>query len=140
MSRYVLSTATANMKFHEYTQASPGSPHTPVRTVLIRGGANSPSMDSGFGEQSKTDEGVPLWTPSGVITPISDEQAEMLMRNETFKRGVEGGFFKILDKDPGDSHKKVKQITSDMEGRDGAAPLTQATFASKVKISTEKPE
>lgn len=138
MSKYVLSTATCSQRYVDYRIGANGGVHSSIREVLIRGGANSPSEKSGFGEMTRTDAGAPLWTPQGVVTTISDEDAEFLSTHEGFQAAVKKGFYVVMDKDPGDSHKKLSAIVeSDMSKRDGSAPLNKEVLTSQVKVTTK---
>lgn len=138
MSKYVLSTATCGQRYVDYRLGANGGVHSAVREVLIRGGANSPSEKSGFGDMTHTEAGAPLWTPQGVVTTITDEDAEFLSTHEGFQAAVAAGFYVVMDKDPGDSHKKIKTVVeSDMSKRDGSAPLNKEVLKSQVKVSTK---
>lgn len=138
MSKFVLSTATCGQRFTEYRLGENGGVHAVLREVLIRGGANSPSDKSGFGEMSHTDGGAPLWTPHGVVTKVSDEDAAFLAKHEGFQAAVKKGFYVVMDTDPGDSHKKIAAVVqSDMSKRDGSAPLNKEVLKTQVKVSTK---
>lgn len=138
MSKYVLSTATCSQRFVEYAKgAGSGGLNVSVREITIRGGANSPSLTSGFGDLSQTGEGQPLWTPQGVVTKVTDDEAEFLRSHEGFIAAEKRGFYSILDSDPGDSHKKIADLTDDMTKRDKSAPLTPATAKLAVKVTSE---
>lgn len=139
MTKYVLSTATASTKFQGFGNTPPGGVHTVVREVLVHGGANLASIKSGFGEMSQDDQGVPMWTPKGVVTPVTDDDAQFLAAHPTFQIGVNAGFYAILDNDPGHDHKKVARVAAaELNERDGSAPLTGETIKNKVKVSTSK--
>ena len=105
--------------------------------VTIKGGAGLPSTTGGFGEVSKDAEGAPMWTPSGMVTPISDAQYDAIKDHAVFKRHVEKGFIKVLNKDISDSHKEVQKQVQTMQQRDGFAQLNKDTIGqhTKVKIS-----
>ena len=139
MSKYVLSTATDSVKFQDHMMASESSGMlTVIRSVMVHGGANLKSSKSGYGDMVNTDEGIPLWTPAGVITTIKDEDVEFLKNHRVFKIGMDAGFYQILDSHPGNDHNKIKAIVaSDMTKKDGAAPLTGEKLA-KVKITAGK--
>lgn len=139
MSKYILSTATCSQRFHDYlASVQPGGVNTSERSVLVKGGANSTSLTSGFGELTSTEEGTPLWTPNGVVTTVSDEDAAWLELHEGFQAAVERGFYKILAKDPGQDHAKIKKIVeADMTPRDPAAPMTSETAKTQVKVTTK---
>jgi len=137
--KYVISTSSVSTKFIEYHPCVAGGIQTPKRHVIVHGGANIASVKSAYGEMGADDQGIPMWTPQGVVTSITDEQAKFLASHDVFKAGVVGGFYKILDTDPGQDHKKVKALAAaDMTARDGSAPLTADTLKSRVKITTVK--
>lgn len=141
MTKYVLSTATCGQKFVQYQPAvSPGGLNVPLRHVIIHGGANSASTTSGFGELTNTEDGIPLWTPAGVVTKVSDEDAALLEGNEAFCRARDLGFFQIMDTNPGDSHNKIKKLAAEMTPRDVSAPLTSETLKGAVKVTTKLKE
>ena len=134
---FVLSTATCSQKFVEYTQATPGGVHTPIRHVLIKGGANTASGKSGWGDISETSEGKPLWTPSGVVTKVTEEQVKFLESQPTFQRAVAKGYYKVLADNPGDSHAQVKKVVeAELTGRDSSAPMTPESAQTQIKVTT----
>lgn len=137
MSKYILSTATCSQRFVNYHLGANGGVHSVLHEVLIKGGANSPSSTSGFGDLGNTESGQPLWTPQGVLTTVSDEDAAFLAGHEGFQAAVKRGFYTVMDTDPGDSHAKLKKIVeSDMTKKDGSAPLDSTSLKSVVKVTT----
>ena len=137
MSKYILSTATCSQRFVDYHLGKNGGVHSVIREVLVKGGANSPSSTSGFGDMGSTEEGQPLWTPQGVLTTVSDEDAAFLETHEGFQAAVKRGFYTVMGANPGDSHSNLKKIVeSDMTKKDNSAPLTAATLKGAVKITT----
>ncbi|WVR18069.1 hypothetical protein JXVLWARM_CDS_0018 [Burkholderia phage Bm1] len=130
---YILSTMTDNVSYNVYDKTS----DLPVvrKQVTIMGGANKASMNSGFGDMEKNSEGIPLWTPAGMVTPLSQENYDAIKDNAVFKRHLERRFLKILDKDPGKDHDKVSALVQTMVPRDNAAPLNPATL--KQQLSRE---
>jgi hypothetical protein len=107
--KYVYSTSSTNFAYGGYSKAPKGSLPTIERRIVIRGGSNV--MNANF------------MTPIGVMTKVSDEEAEYLMADKHFLRHMEAGFVKISDKnhDP-------EAVAADMESRDKSAPLTPADF------------
>ncbi len=140
MTKFVLSTATASTKFQKNGETPPGGVHTIIRHVMVHGGSNLASIKSGYGDMSQDDQGVPMWTPRGVVTRVSDEDAAFLEAHPTFQIGVKAGFYSIMDNDPGTDHKKIAKIVAagELNDRDGSAPLTSAVLANKVKVSAVK--
>jgi hypothetical protein len=107
-------------------------------SVLIKGGAGLPSITSGFGETSKDVDGVPMWTPDGVITPLSDERYETLKEHPLFKGHIEKGLIKVINKDITGNHREVQKQVATMEKRDGFAQLTPATVGQHTKVKISK--
>lgn len=137
MSKYILSTATCSQRFVDYHLGKNGGVHSVIREVLVKGGANSPSATSGFGDLGNTEGGQPLWTPQGVLTTVSDEDAEFLSKHEGFQNAVKRGFYTVMDSNPGDSHSNLKKIVeSDMVKKDNSAPLNKETLKGVVKVTT----
>lgn len=138
MTKYVLSTATCSQRIVSYLPGnSQSGVNTIDRSVRIKGGANAASSSSGFGDMTHTPEGQPLWTPRGVVTEVSDEDAAFLESHPTFIDGVKAGFFQMMDKGVGTNHDKVKKLATGMTERDLSAPLTSATLKSQVKVTTK---
>jgi DNA-nicking Smr family endonuclease len=87
-------------------EMSPAGMQVPVKEVIINGGANIANKS--------------LFTPYGVVTSISDEEAELLQNNYVFKRQQEAGFIRIEKKEQ-DPEKVVS--ANGMTERDASAPL-----------------
>lgn len=140
MSKYVLSTATCTQHFPEYApNAGQSGINTAIRTVTVKGGANSASSVSGFGDLSHTTEGQPLWTPRGVVTEVTDEEAAFLLSCPQFIVGQKAGFYQIMEKGA-HNHDTVKKLAKNMTSRDRSAPLTVETLKSQVKVTTKLEE
>jgi hypothetical protein len=125
MTKFVLCTASNDLQYADYDNSQDVS--RLLRQVVIRGKANIPSSNSGYGVQtSDPDSGLPIWTAQGMITSIKDETAEWLKDNWLFKREAAAGIVKILNDNPGNNHDIVAKIVqSDMLARDKSAPMTQ---------------
>lgn len=136
MTKYIISTMTNSVSYANWGFAG----DLPVirSKVTIKGGANLPSLTSGFGEVSKDGEGAPLWTPNGMITPISDEQYETIKDHKLFKQHIEKGLLKVIEKDLTGNHKAIKNITLDMTARDGYAQLTPGTIKQHTQVKVAK--
>lgn len=63
-------------------------------------------------------------TPHGVITNVSDEDAEFLRAHTMFQFHEKGGYVQILDRKPEDAD----AVAADMQGNDPGAPLTEADY------------
>lgn len=81
-----------------------------VKTIRIEGGANVAKKN--------------LETPRGVVTRISDEDAELLSTNPVFQRHQKNGFV-VMEKHQKDPERVAAQH---MESADKSAPLTEADF------------
>lgn len=122
-TKYLISTLTNTFKFVKWAKVAQGQMPFPERTVRVLGGANRPSL-KGWGEMSTDDQGTPMWTPDGVLTPVKPEDYAWLKEDQLFKEFVQAGHIKVLDYDPGQNHTKVRNIVkSDMVARDTHAPL-----------------
>lgn len=143
MTKYVLSTMTNSVSYRNYkyigdrnATANQSLLPIPADTVLIRGGANRPSQKGGYGDQATDVSGNILWTPRGVVTPLSDEEYERVQKHWLFKRHMDKGFLVVLDEDISGNHKKVSKIAATMEGQDPGAQLTKDTVAQRIKVKT----
>lgn len=109
---HVASTLTADNVYVQYAQGG-ADMQIPAHEVLIKGG---------IGVANKM-----LITPTGAtLTEVSDEDVAMLEKNPVFKKHMEGGFVKILNKKT-----DGEKVAADMITRDGSAPLSPAHFAEK---------
>lgn len=106
---YVYSTATASNVYRFYKK---GGGDLPVADgeVTIKGGANVANKH--------------LMTPLGIVTRVTDDEAEKLKHHPTFKKHMERGFMTIRN-----DHVDGEVAAADMQGRDGSAPLTDNDFA-----------
>jgi len=83
--------------------------------VTIYGGANVPNKQ--------------LVTPRGVVTEVSDEELDFLMKNDGFLQHMKAGFITVEKRKV-----DVDKVVANMEPKDKSAPLTSKDFAkSKVK-------
>lgn len=142
MSKYILSTMTGAVSYAFYNYVgnadSKGAGLLPVirKKITIFGGAGIPSNRSGFGEMSNDAEGQPMWTASGIITPVSEEDYEVLKDHELFRKHVDGGYLKVINEDIRGNHKAVQKQVRSMEEKDTSAQLTPQTIKSRVKVKT----
>lgn len=132
--KFILSTMTNGVSYAMYDHAG----DLPVirSKITIKGGANLPSMSSGFGEQGQDGEGHPIWTAAGVITPIKDEQYEALKDHWLFKKHLASGHVKVIDDNIIGNHKAVKEHVRDMEPTDGFAQLNPKTIKKHANIKS----
>lgn len=118
--KYVYSTLSNDMEYVLYSDNKVNDLHQKTKSIIINGGANV--------AHKKT-----LVTPKGVVTEISDEDAELLSQNPTFKRQAKNGFVTI-ESSKGDPDKVAKDLTE----KDGAAQLTPDDYADEEKPKSNK--
>lgn len=108
---YVYSTATCSGTYVEYKKdSSKGHGHSEIaRKVTINGG---------HGVATKS-----LITPQGVVTEVTRDELDFLLKDANFQRHMKAGFMTYSDTkvDP------AKRAES-MAEKDGSAPLTPADF------------
>jgi hypothetical protein len=109
---YVVSTLTSDQAYTLFKKTDDKGKSIPraERTVIVKGG---------HGVANKH-----LITPRGVVTSITEEQAQFLESNTNFIRHKERGFVKILKKNPSDT----ATAAADLKQKDGSAPLTPSNF------------
>lgn len=108
---YVYSTATCAGAYIEYapdTNKNAGYAKE-IRRVTIQGG---------HGVATKN-----LITPKGVMTKVTEEELDFLLKNESFLRHMKAGFMSY-DKNKVDPEKKA----ASMAKGDNSAPLTPTDF------------
>lgn len=126
--KYLLSTLTNSFIFVKYdkpvfnNKGEMAQYPRALRRIRVAGGANRPNM-RGFGEQSADNEGVPMWTPKGVCSPVQESDLQWLMRDQQFRLFVEGGHIKVVDSDLNSSQRDINRAVSDMTARDAQALL-----------------
>lgn len=64
-----------------------------------------------------------LYTPDGVVTPISDQDAEMLALDPVFQEHLANGSVKLLRTKPGDPDKAAADLDKDQ-----SAPVTPGDY------------
>lgn len=145
MTMYVLSTMSSAIGYCFYDQPNrnttptaknPVSGDIPVlrKKIRIHGGAGLPSLRSGFGDMEQDAEGKPLWTADGMVTPISDADYELLKDHHVFKKHLEKGLVKVINRDISDNYRAVKKEAAGMSS-DPFALLNKDTLAKKVKLA-----
>lgn len=133
MNVFVLSTMTQSVGYAIWRKVD-GLP-TMVGKITIHGGAGIPSLRSGFGDMTKNAEGQPLWTADGIVTSVKEEDYEILKDQKIFKKHMEDGLVKVIQRDIRDNHKEVKKHANDMS-RDAFRVLDKDTLKLKVKVTT----
>ena len=105
---YVHSTASQPMNYPIYADGPRQGQARKIKDILIKGTANVIDPHT-------------LFTPTGAVTEISDEDLEMLKKSPAFQRHVAKGFMKVIDKSELD--------TTDMQKRDNSAQLNDYEYA-----------
>jgi hypothetical protein len=136
MTVYVISTMTNSVSYCRYQKV--GDLPILQDKVTIRGGAGLPSLKTGFGDQHETPDGIPMWTAEGVVTPISDENFDILKEHWLFKKHTEQGFVRVMKQDILGNHKAVKhEVANGMTKKDAHAQLTSADVKNrKITVKT----
>jgi hypothetical protein len=135
MTVYVISTMTNSISYCRYRRV--GDLPILQDKVTIRGGAGLPSLKSGFGEQYTNDEGIPMWTAEGMVTPVSDENYDILKEHWLFQKHMKEGFLKVIKNDILDNHKAVKHEVVTMRKKDDFAQLTPGDVKNrKITVKT----
>lgn len=102
---YVYSTATSSTTYNIYPEVVHKEVSRPVHSITIKGGANVKPFDRE--------------TPSGARTEVTDNELKMLMNDFHFKKHMEAGHIKVVDKKI-----VVEKAVRDMKPKDESAPKT----------------
>jgi hypothetical protein len=139
--KYILSTMTTSVTYPVVIEwagskdMKNGGPIPLVRKkVTLRGGAGLRSTKSGFGERSEDYDGHPIWTAKGFVTPVSDENYELLKEQPIFKQHLKAGLVEIVGADVQHDHGKVAKIAAGMNTTEGLLPMNADRWKSKVKV------
>jgi hypothetical protein len=103
MKLYVYSTLACDMAYTNHTEGGADMP-IDLPPVFVKGGAGVANDR--------------LVTPRGVVTEITEQEAEYLRANKVFQLHEKNGFVQISEgkKDP-------EKVAADMTGRDQSAPV-----------------
>ncbi len=104
MSKYVYSTLTSSQVYRDQDG----------NRVTITGGANSPNKH--------------MLTPRGVVTKVTDEQAETLEKSKLFQRHKKAGFIEVSS-----MRKDADKVANDLEPEDKSAPDNEKKLKSEGK-------
>lgn len=107
---YITSTMSAGVKYAVYGKSAGGLPVV-LKEIEVKGGANVANKV--------------LYTPSGIVTKVSDDELAALESNPVFKMHVKAGYLKIS--------KLSGENTKNLEAKDSSAQLTPETFTKKGK-------
>jgi hypothetical protein len=145
---YIVSTMSESVSYRTYSfignahetknQSLLPVPHPDP--VIIRGGANKPSLKGGFGDANEDINGNILWTPKGVVTKLSAEDYERVKDHWLFQKHLKGGYLSVLERDVSGNHKAVSRVASDMTEQDPSKQLTKETVAQKIKVKVPSKE
>lgn len=135
MAKYILSTMANAVNYTFYGKVPSGTLPPVAKRIKIEGGAGLPSINTGFGNMAKDDQGVPLWTPDGVVTPISDENFDRLKDHVIFKKHMDAGLIRVIDHDITKNHGAVEKLVRSME-KDDFSPLNKDKANTKIKVKT----
>jgi hypothetical protein len=119
--KHVFSTLSADTLYTDW-DTQPGV-STVQRQVLVRGGAGV----------AQRGNGPKIYTPAGVRTEVSDEDAAFLVSHGMFKFHQERGHVKIEDV-PRDADKVAQKMDADT----GAAPKTPADVKKAAEEAAKK--
>ncbi len=116
MPFYVYSTATNAGTYVEYEKNA--SNELAIAKKWPNGKPMKVNINGGHGVANKH-----FFTPKGVVTQVTDDEMEMLLRNPAFKRHMDKGFM-TYDKKNVAPEKKA----ANMAQKDGSAPLTPSDY------------
>lgn len=114
----VASTLATDVKYTLWQPKSkdaPGGPNTALKHVTIHGG---------HGVAHKRANGG-LETPIGMITSVTDDELELLNKDEVFQTHMKNGYVRIIKSDTEISSEKAAK---DLEAKEPSAPLDDADF------------
>lgn len=117
--KYVISKLTGAQDYNFYVPGTGEGVNLVSCTIHINGGANV--ADKHF------------ITPDGVITEITEDQAERLKTHPVFSIHEKNGFVKIVD-----TEKNAEKAKKDLEDEDSGAPLTPKKYKAEGKKAPKK--
>lgn len=138
----ILSTLTSSFVFVKYAQPVDGQLPEKLRRIRIAGGANTPS-NRGFGDLSSDHRGTPMWTPSGMVTTVDDEDMVWLERDATFNNFIKAGLIQVMSDAAIEfkhNHKKLaREVEDNMAKADTHAPIkgkSDPRVQAKLRVSS----
>lgn len=125
---YVFSTLATDMTYVNWVSPGAGIPPVEGKSIFIQGGA---------GVAQRGRPGSDIWTPLGRVTEVSDEDVDMLERNEVFALHKKNGFIKVQKKSA-DPEKAV----ADMNRKDASSPRTESDYPAEsgITVTTDIPK
>lgn len=107
---YIFSTLAADVSYTGYAENKNDAPARVAVSVVVKGGAGVANRRT-------------LETPRGVVTEVTQEQAEFLSAHPVFKKHLQNGFVQVSELNAtGD------EAAADLNGRDPSAPLVEQDF------------
>lgn len=106
--RYIASKLSFNQTFDVY--ACGNAPRSRVKRVVVKGRSNVRDPNT-------------LIMPEGVITEVSDEDAEIIAKHPLYKQYEQNGMMKLTTSKVG-----ARSAKSDLAEKDGAAQLTEDDY------------
>lgn len=110
---HVISTLSNDQRYTHFSE-NRGGVVKPLRSVLIKGGANVAQKKLVLLAEGKAHR-------SGVATEVTTEELEFLQKNKSFRRHVSEGFLQVVTYKP-----EADKVARSMQASDASAPLTVA--------------
>lgn len=115
---HIASTLTADVDYAVYAKRSdPSGPHTVLKKIRIKGGANVANRKHLLADS--------VLTPRGVVTPISDEDLAILEQDEVFQTHKRNGFVEVIKSASAPSGDKAAK---NLEPKDPSAPFSPEDY------------
>lgn len=108
MAKYIASKLSFDQRFdvHDTSHA----PYRLVKTILVKGRSNVRNPHT-------------LVMPEGVITEVSDEDAEIIAKDPLYAQYEKNGMMKLVN-----NKASARSAKKDLADKDGAAQLTEGDF------------
>lgn len=106
--KYIASKLSFNQTFDVY--AGGNAPRSRIKRVVVKGRSNVRDPHT-------------LVMPEGVITGVSDEDAEIIAKHPLYKKYEKNGMMKLTTSKVG-----ARSAKSDLAAKDGAAQLTEEDY------------
>jgi hypothetical protein len=113
MAKYIASKLSFDQTFDLYDNKHP--PYRKIKSILVKGRSNVRDPHT-------------LVMPEGVITEISDEDAEIMERDPLYKQYEANGMMKLVNSKAG-----ARSAKADLAEKDGAAQLTEKDYRKRGK-------
>ncbi len=125
---YVYSTLPTDMIYTHWEHAGDGVPKQLVASVFIKGGA---------GVAQKPKPGTDIWTPLGMVTPVSDEDLATIEKDPVFRLHKKNKYITVQQK-----NSDVEKVAVDMNRRDNSSPMTESDYPPEngIIVTTDVPK